>query len=189
MIRMALAVSLAMGLLADQAPSHRLEARILTPTHVIPSGLVAEVEGAVNQIPGQPLVVNLDSTIPAVVCLKFGQSLLLEANTRHHNPYSIDAPTPFDAGLMRPGSTVAITPTEQGTFRIFDSLQGHSGITVVVAERDTAIGHVDNEGRLILEDLPPGTNCINLRTVLGRPLFGQKTLVLPVDSHVEFTFP
>lgn len=187
-MKLVLATLLAMTLFSE-APQegHTLEGRVVTANHVIPEGLIVEVEGSVCSDLQETVFLHAETPGDNVICLRLGQSLEISSQLNNdRNFYSPDFAFPFDAGVS---GKVSIRPTTSCVFTIYDSLHAAFKITVVVSEAGSSVAKISTDGSFHLTDLPRGINCLNFRTVLGRPRYGQASVEIPQAQCPDIPLP
>lgn len=124
-----------------------------------PAPVVVYVTGFRQPPPdASPLITQQDKTfLPSVRVIVAGQSVrFANDDVVVHNVFSTSKARPFDLGKPGPGQTRAVRFTTPGLVHVYCNIHEAMWANVLVLP-NRAFAFVDEAGRFVLRDVPPGT--------------------------------
>ena len=177
-LTMAVAIAASLGQdLKAAAVTGRVDA--LTAEGVGPSTAVVYAEPLDRPAPARPTTASLgqkDKTFsPGLLAVPVGSTVdFPNDDAIFHNVFSLSAPSPFDLGLYRAGSTKSRTFTRPGSYRVFCNIHPQMAAFILVVPTPY-VATADSEGRYTL-DLPPGRYRLTARSDRASPVSVEITV-------------
>ncbi len=159
-----------------------------TPTPVPPGAIVVDVSVAAGKknLPGDDSVAwipalkgrnsnaprvkiaqNKKQFEPRIAVVSVGSTVDFPNYDRvFHNVFSLSKPQPFDLGLYRRGKSESVRFQQPGLIQIYCNIHPHMVAYLMVVD-SRRHGVADDDGRIILRNIPPGPTVVEGWNVRG----------------------